>query len=65
MAALSNLEVKGSNRKKILFVISMLLVYYYYFYYSRGKQLTREDAQTFIGQSILLIALRNTPIIIL
>lgn len=65
MALYSNVKIGGSVTRKIVIVTLLVLICYYFFYYSQNKQLTLYDIQTFLGNSIFVIALQNTPIIFL
>ena len=65
MGEYTNVKIGGGNTRKIVIVCLLLAALYYFFYYSQNKQLTMYDIQTFLGNSIFLIALKNTPIILL
>jgi hypothetical protein len=61
----TNVQIKGSNKRKIIIVTIIVSVLYYIFFYSQNKQITRSQLEVFLGQSIFFIALQNTPFIIL
>jgi hypothetical protein len=64
MAIYSNIKIQGTNRKKITIIIVLLVVYYYFYYYKKGKKLTAQDIQTFLGDTVFFIALQNSPLIL-
>lgn len=63
--AFTNVRIQGSNKKRIMIILVLISVYYYFYYYRKGKTLTSSDIQTFLGDSIFIIALQNTPLIFL
>ena len=64
MAIYSNIKIEGSNKKKFTAIIFLFVVYYYFYYYKKGKKLTAQNIQTFLGDTIFFIALQNSPLIL-
>lgn len=61
----TNIQIGGSNSRKMIYITCILLVYYYLFYFSQGKSITGSQAESFLGETLFLVALQNTPLILL
>jgi len=64
-ASYSNIQITGTNTKKIIIIVALFAIYYYVFYISQNQQISAQDIQTFLGDTLFLAALRNSPLIFL